>query len=296
MAAIALGVLAAGCSRGDKALREIESAFEAGDYREAVALCRHAIRQNTAGARVYYYYGAALVEMDRDFEAFRQFDEAVARDGDLAAEASAWLAERAGDDFRAWRRRRAAERMRKAAELDPARDLRGFQYLVGDLYFQEERWEDAARLYRGALVAVPDTSEARAAMFNLAVALERSGATSAAREAYESLLEAWPRGRHRVEARWRLANLCFDEGQRQYDLGNYELAVEQLVGMETRTDNQGLLQRSRFLLGEAYEAVGDLDNAFRQYQAVIDSDRGASGRIVQRAHAKVDALREAGLN
>jgi outer membrane protein assembly factor BamD (BamD/ComL family) len=292
----ALVALSCGCSGDSKAVREVEAAFDSGDYRETVALCRHAIRRNEAEARVYYYYGAALIEMDRDFEAFRQFDEAAARDPALGIEASAWLSDKAADDFRAWRRRRAAERMRKAAELDPARALGGYQYLVADLYFQEEQWEDAVRLYRGALAAAPDTSEARTAMFNLAVALERAGSTAAAREAYETLLETWPRGRHRVEARWRLANLCFEEGQRQYDQGNFEAAIEQLVGMEERTDNQGLLQRSRFLLGEAYEAVGDLENAYRQYQAVIDSDRGASGRVVQRARAKVDALREAGLN
>jgi len=285
-----------GCSQENKTLREVEAAFSAGDNAETVALCRHAIRRNAATPRVYYYYGAALVELGRDFEAFRQFDEAVGQDRVLGPEASSFLAGKGEDDFRAWRRRRAAERLRKAAELDPGRELGGYEYLVADLYFQEENWEGAIRCYRGALVAVPDTSEARVAMFNLARALESMGTPATAREAYEQLLEAHPRGRHRHEARWRLANLCYDEGERQYALGNYEMTIEQLEGMDARTDNQGLLQRSRFLLGEAYEAMGDFEKAYAQFRSVIEGDRGASGRIVQRAQSKVDAFREAGLN
>jgi len=275
---------------------EVESAFADGDYREAVALCRHAIRRNAAPPRVYYYYAASLVGLNRDFEAFRQFDEAVMKDAALGTEASAFLFERGQADFREGRRRRAAERLRKAAELDPGRALGGFQYLVAGLYFEEEEWEGAVRSYRAALEVLPDTSEVRVAMFNLARALEASGAPASAREAYELLLETHPRGKHRIEARWRLANLYFDEGEKHYAMGNYEMAIKQLEGMDERTDNHGLLQRSRFLLGESYEAMGDFENAYLQYRAVIDEDRGASGRIVQRARSKVDAFREAGVN
>jgi tetratricopeptide (TPR) repeat protein len=62
-----------------------------------------------------------------------------------------------------------------------------------------------------------------------------------------------------------------------------------------RTLNPGLQQQSRFLLGETYEAMGELDKAYEQYQKVIQRDRGASGRIVERAREKIAALREAGL-
>ena len=274
----------------------MEAAFAAGDHRETVALCRHAIRRNAATPGVYYYYGASLVELNRDFEAFRQFDEALRRDRAQGPKASAFLFERGQTDFREGRRRRAAERLRKAVELEPGRPMGGFLYLIAGLYYDEENWPSAVRYYRGALEAVPDTSEARPAMFNLARALEATGSPASAREVYEALLESHPRGKHRIETRWQLANLCFDEGEKQYALGNYALAIEQLEGMERRTDNQGLLQRSRFLLGETYEAMGDFEKAYEQYRAVIDGDRGASGRIVQRARSKVDAFREAGLN
>ena len=49
------------------------------------------------------------------------------------------------------------------------------------------------------------------------------------------------------------------------------------------------------LLGETYEAQGEFDAAYRAYRTVLQEDSGASGRIVERARQKVDALREAGL-
>ena len=90
-------------------------------------------------------------------------------------------------------------------------------------------------------------------------------------------------------------NILYDRGEKMFLTGNYEETISLMAEVMARTRNPGLRQKSRFLLGETYEAMGDLDEAYQQYQKVIQTDRGASGRIVERARAKIAALREAGL-
>ena len=41
--------------------------------------------------------------------------------------------------------------------------------------------------------------------------------------------------------------------------------------------------------------MGDYAKAYEQYKTIIMEDRGASGRIVERARAKIEAFRDAGL-
>ena len=85
------------------------------------------------------------------------------------------------------------------------------------------------------------------------------------------------------------------EGEKQFVLGNYEETIEVINKLLVRTRNPGLSQKSRFLLGESYERLGEMEKAYEQYRRIIDTDRGASGRIVDRAKQKIAALREAGL-
>ena len=288
--------LSAGCSAERKAVREIEATFTRGEYRETVALCRHAIRRNLDFAKVYYYYGASLVSMNRDYEGFRQFDLSVARDPSLAKEVAEFLLREAREDFRNSRRHRAAGRFRKAVETDPNKQLGEFEFLVADLYFEEKQFVPAAAFYHSAITANPDTSASRAAYVNLAAAQMHNGSDSAARQTLVELLARFPRGPHRVEARWRLASLAFDEAEKQFVLGNYESVVELLEEMMENTTNHGLMQKARFLLGETYEAMGEFKDAYAAYRGIIQDDRGASGSIVERAREKVRSFREAGLN
>jgi TolA-binding protein len=121
------------------------------------------------------------------------------------------------------------------------------------------------------------------------------GTPARARESLEKLLDRYPQGRFATQARWRLVNLLYEEGEKQFVMGNYQEAVAVINELLKRTDNPGMSQKSRFLMGESYERMGDFEQAYRQYKRIIDTDRGASGRIVERARQKIAALREAGL-
>lgn len=276
-------------------LAEIDVAYREGNYREAVALCRHAVRRNVATGKVYYYYGASLIALDRDFEGFKELERAARESPELGTDAANLLLEAGERDLARGSNSRAARRLREAQNIDPTIDLGRHRYLVADALFRDKDFELAAALYREAIDLYKDDPESEKAYFNMAIAYAEMRAYANAREVLEELLTLYPQTRHRSEARWKLATLTYEGADKQFVLGNYEETLEMLNEVITLTSNRGLRQKTRFLLGETYEAMGQFEDAYEQYRAVIDGDRGASGRIVERAREKIAAFREAGL-
>ena len=287
--------VASGCSQERKTLAEIDAAYRAEDYREAVALCRHAVRRNVASGKVYYYYGASLLALNRDFEGFRELEKATELEPELRTDAGLLVFGAGEKDLTKGYQSRATRRLREAIVLDPAIDLGRHRFMVADEYFRDKNFEDAASMYREAIELFADDPNVERSYLNMALSQAEFGAYSESRETLENLLTLYPHTRHRSEARWKLATMTFDDAEKQYVLGNYEEAVELLSAVMGMTTNRGLSQKTRFLLGETYEAMGQFDEAYEQYRAVIDEDRGASGRIVERAREKIAAFREAGL-
>lgn len=284
-----------GCSKEKKALADIQQAYDRKEYREAVALCKHAIRQKIDSAEVYYYYGISLVSLNRDYEGFRQLDQAVKRDPGTAVKTSNFLYREAVRSSKENSQASAERRMQKAKEVNPALDLGVYKFMVADSYYSRKEYSKSAQMYGEALEAYPDSSAAEQAYFKMADSYAELGIHSRARESFEKLLELYPRGQYKTEARWRLVNLLYDEGEKNYLLGNYEETVGLINKLIDMTANPGLIQKSRFLLGETYEALGEFDMAYKQYREVIKGDRGASGSIVEKAREKIEAFKEAGL-
>ncbi len=291
-----MGALLVSCAGDDKTMDEIQAAFERRDYRETVALCRHAVRNGVDHERLGLYHGYALVGMNRDYEGYQELDKVVADRPEFVPEVSRMLYSMALPAFKDGQRKKAARRMQKAAEVDPAFSLGAYQYLIADEYFELNNYEQAAVSYQTALRERPDTSAAEPALINLAECYRSLGEASLAAETLNRYLEAYPRGEHATATKWALVNLAFERGEKAFVMGNYEHAVDVLNDVLRKTSNRGLRQKTRFLLGESYEALGSFDQAYVEYKKIIDDDRGASGRIVERAREKIRAFREAGLN
>jgi len=272
------------------------AAYQNGDHREAIALCRLATRDGIDAGFVYYYWGASLLELNRDFEAFARFDDAAERDPEQRRLGARLLADKGIEDAENRQRARAAKRLRKAQELDPAIDLGATVFLVADECFAEKDFARAALLYTKAVEAFPDTSVCEEAYFNLSFSRVALGDTVRAMEVLQTLLEHFPRGQFKGDATFRLESMLFDKAQKDYRAGNYEDAILTAEDLVLRTKNTGLTLKSQYLLGEIHEAQGDYDAAYRAYREVIRGDLGASGRIVQSAREKMDAIREAGLH
>jgi tetratricopeptide (TPR) repeat protein len=284
-----------GCSEEKRAVSEIRDSFEAGEYRETVAFCRHAVRRGIDAPEVYLYHGKSLVLLGRDFEAFGRLEAAVARDPMLAAPVGRFLLGEGERAFVSGRREQAAARFRRAVEIDPSLDPGVYIYLVGDHYYEEPDYGKAAAAYAKAVANYPDTTAAEPAYVNMAACYRNLGMQARAQAALETLLDLYPHSPAAAQARWDLVNILYERGEKKYLSGHYEETIGIVAEIMTRTRNPGLRQKSRFLLGETYEAMGELDRAYEYYQQVIQKDRGASGRIVERAREKIAALREAGL-
>jgi tetratricopeptide (TPR) repeat protein len=289
LAAIAL---AAGCGGGGTA-REMRRAFEKGDYAEVVTLGRHAQRTGEDAARVHYYYGLALVALDRDHEGFPEIDRAVGAEPGLKADAAAFLREAGARGGLA--RTDASRRWAKAWELDPEVDVGRERFAIADHFFRERRFESAAALYEEAVHAYPDTSACETAYARLAECWTELGEPEKAKRAMETLVERYPRGRYAGGVASNLDDLSLVDARRHFEAGEYEETIEVARELVARTDNRLLQQKGRYLLGETYEAMGDRVAAYNEYREIIRADRGDSGRLVEQARERIEALQEAGL-
>jgi tetratricopeptide (TPR) repeat protein len=292
--AIALGVgLCWGClacsERG--AVREMRRAFEKGDYSEVVVVGRHSLRTDSTNARVLLYYGMALAAQDRLHEGFEAIDRAVKRDEATAKPAAEFLWESGNaGKFDVT----AARKLAKAAELDTSLDLGKRRFAVADLYFSERRYDDAIRMYEDAVRLYADTTACENALARLAESYAVTDRQGDARRTMETLVKKYPRGEHAREAWVRLDDITYGEAQKALERGDLQHAAEladQLVG---RTQNRSLQQKGRFVLGEAYERMGETGRAYAAYREIIESDRGDSGGVVERARERIEALQGAG--
>ncbi len=284
-----------GCSEKRKSLSEIRESFAQKDYEETELLCQHALRKNIHDPEVYYYYGLALLEQGRDYEAFRRLEEAGTADPMIRGKIAGRLLVKGREAFARGGARRAADRLKLAVNMQPDLELGSLKYLVADAYFDERVFDKAAPLYVAAIDERPDTAAAESAYFNLSVCYVALGDSTGALQALDELLDRFPKGRLAGRARWELVNLMYEHASAEFARGNYEAVVEEINTLLERTTNVSLLQRARFILGEAYERLEDYPNAYEQYKTIIEQDSGASGRIIERARQKINALRDSGL-
>jgi len=284
-----------GCARKESGLSAIRHEYTKGKYDEAIALCERAVRNNTAAGEVYYYYGLSLLAMERDLEAFNRFEEAVSADSTLAADISGQLVAKAMESIARGMTYRAAQRVREAVGLNTGLRIGSLGYLVADSYYEDKQWGKAARYYAGALTEYPDTNVAEGGYFNLATCQRAMGDSAAAIETLEKQLSKFPRGPLASQAEWSLFDLLYNRARSEFERGNYDVAAGFVSRVPDRSGNTALVQQARFLLGECYERTGDFAGAFEQFETIVEDDRGGSGRIVERARAKMNAFRDAGL-
>jgi tetratricopeptide (TPR) repeat protein len=287
-----LVLLALGCGGGGTA-GEVRRAYEKGDYAEAVALGRHAVRGGDASSEVHYYYGLALVARGRDSEGFAEVDTAVTADQALAKDAAAALRELSGREGVS--SSDSARRLRKAWELDPSVDLGKDRFAVAATYYDDHNCERAAALYTEAVEKFSAAAECETAYARLSECWRVLGDEEKSRAAMETLVKRFPRSSQGRGAAANLNDILYQDAQKHFDAGEYDQAIAMASELVSKADNRSLQQKGRFLLGQAYEARGDRAAAYEAYREVIRNDRGDSGQIVERARSRIEALQEAGL-
>jgi tetratricopeptide (TPR) repeat protein len=296
-------VLLDSCSKKEKTLGEIRRLFDAGEYSETIAHCRHAIRQDIRDADIYYYYGRALLGLGRDYEAATQFDTSAELNSSLSDQIAKDIFIAAETDFSRGKNQQAGRRFKAAIRYDPSIDLGAYQFITGDVFYEAKEFETAIEMYESAVNEFSDSSIVERTLYRLAMAYRSAGVKDSSRVSLERLLEYFPRGEYAMEANWRLASLLFEKGEQELAKGNFDEVIEitgELLELTEKTNlvQEGLFtlaQKCHFIRGEAYEGLGEFKSAYEEYQAVIEQDKYASGRIVKRAQEKIAVLREAGL-
>lgn len=291
---IAAGVamlLLIGCG-GSGGGGDVERAFRKGDYKDAVAFGRHATRTGQDTPKMHVYYGMSLVGLGRDHEGFGEIDDGLKGDTSLRGDVADFLWKLA---IAAPNTEQSARRMWKASQLSPKIDLGRWRFAVADAAFDDHDFASAAKLYDEATHAYPDTAACEQAYARLADCYRELDQPDSARVAMETLVKKFPHGLLADRAVARLDDIAFNEAQAAYDSTDYDQTIDLSKKLVDQTENRSLQQKARFLLGQAYEAKGDVADAYATYNEIIRSDRGDSGRIVERARSRIEALQEAGL-
>ena len=286
---------ALGCAekRGD--VSAIRRAYAAGKYEETVLLCERALRGGVEEGEVFFLSGMSLLALGRDSEARDRFERALRADSALSGEITGHLIERAEVSRARGATGRAARLARTAAEFDGEAPVGPLKYLVAGSYFEEKDWEKALRWYAEAIAEYPDSGEVESAYFNLSACFSAVGDTSSAIEALEKQLLEHPRGTLASRAGWTLSNLLYGKARSDFDHGDYEAAVRGARRVVDTAVNTVMIQKARFLLGESYERMGDLDRAYEQYREIADEGDNVPEGIAERARAKIRAFEDAGL-
>ena len=284
-----------GCSKKERVRAAVRSEYAQGNHEEVVALCERALRGDLVDAEISYYYGLSLLSLDRDVEALDHLHTAVSMNRTFSTQISAGLVAKAREATALGRMSQAARRVRAALEFQPGVNVGPLEYLVADSFFQDRRWEEAARHYDKALTDFPENSAAEKGFFNLAACYAAIGDSAAAIEVLGEQLAGFPQGPLAAEAEWTLVNLVYGRARSEFQRGNYDAAVDLASSIVGRSPNAVAVQRARFLLGEAYERLGAYASAYEQYESIVGEERGATGRLVERARDRMRAIREAGL-
>lgn len=200
-------------------LNEGEQAYREKQYKVAVerlSLLIDDLKNSPEAARACYIRGMAYAQSGQRARAYADLDRAAreARDADLA-----WRAEAA----------------------------------LGVLYFEDERWADAARILARATDKMPTAPPLDALLYRLGLCHERTGRWAEAQLAYRRLVDALPDGPYGEPARRRL-DLKADHFAIQCDVLSQPQVAQRRVA-ELKSKGLSAYARPEVRKGKTYHVV-----------------------------------------
>ncbi len=135
-----------------------------------------------------------------------------------------------------------------------------YDWVAGYL-FSNERWQDAAAVYRAMLNTLKDYPKPEIIQLHIGECLERAGNGPGATAEFQKVIELAPRTGAAVEATYRMAAIAETAGDEGKAFDLYESAANSNMG-ETSA-------RARMRLGELFEAKEDFAAALRSYMIIV---------------------------
>ncbi len=135
-----------------------------------------------------------------------------------------------------------------------------YDWVAGYL-FSNERWQDAAAVYRAMLTSLKNYPKPEIVQLHIGECLERAGDGPGASAEFQKVVEIAPKTGAAVEATYRMAAIAEKAGDEAKAFDLYESAANANVG-ETSA-------RARMRLGELYEGKEDFASALRSYMIIV---------------------------
>jgi tetratricopeptide (TPR) repeat protein len=292
LSVLLLAALAACASRTNEAnaVRRGDEAFAQGDFDEALAEYRLAVRQGAEGPDVASRVAHTYAVMGRVDDAGGYYEEATARDPELADQAVSDLMRLARDAQARQDRFAMATAVETALKLRPGIGVGDMSLPLARHYFQNGEYGRALPFYQKALAeaadSVPDV------VFEVAQAHEQIGDCEHALfffEQYRSMVRPWQRD----EVDWHIGTCSFNIAR---ELQRGEPDPEELDRALTLIDRtvevgepRNIQAQAWFEKGEILSELGRCTEAQEAYSQVRYADQ--AGAWVDRAQSRFDEIR-----
>lgn len=297
---VALTVGGAGCgSEAPDRRQELMDLVASENWAEIQARVKLYRTDGETTAPLDFAEGLALLHENADKMAISLLERGVAADSSLAVPAAEQFAELARQDLAEGWEKRAQRRMAQAYVFDSSVELGALADPVADYFYRYvEEYELAYPIYYQLYKSREGRGDkVREWVYRYGACLERLGSADAARAVYEEFQETWPDDLKFMRlVNWRYMRLMLDLAEEAEQLGQYDRALHLLEESMVGDWHLDVQQQARYRSGVIEQERGQLDEARRWYELVLEDGSRFGGDLVDQAQDRLDELRQMGVH
>jgi tetratricopeptide (TPR) repeat protein len=286
LAGLALVAACTAAGSEEEAIRRGDAAFAQGEFTDALAEYRLALRQGNDRAGTWLRTAHAFARVNRIEEAREHYEAAIARDSTLADQAVADLLRVS---------RRAVERrdgMVASAAADAAARIRPGVSLSGvavDLARHYVRSAQPAQALPYFQKALAENDEDPGILLELALAHEQLGDCERALAFFEQVRPRIQANR-RSEVDWQIGNCSYQLARESAERGFSDEALRLYRAMTDLGEPRNLLGQAWFDSAEILARRGECTAAAAAFERVVREESG-NGALAARARDRIDQIR-----
>jgi tetratricopeptide (TPR) repeat protein len=284
-----LAMLAAACTASgseEEAIRRGDAAFAQGEFNDALAEYRLALRQGSDRAETWLRTAHAFARVNRIEEAREHYEAAIARDSALADQAASDLLRVA---------RRAVERrdgMVASAAADAAARIRPGVSLSGvavDLARHYVRTAQPAQALPYFQKALAENDDDPGILLELALAHEQLGDCERALAFFDQVRPRIQANR-RSEVDWQIGNCSYQLAREAAARGFSDEALRLYRAVTDLGEPRNLLGQAWFDSAEILARRGECTAAAAAFERALQEESG-NGALAARARDRIDQIR-----
>ena len=263
-----------------------DQAWAHGDYEEALAEYRLAVRRGASSGDAHLRVAHAYARLGRVDEARQAYRRAIEVRPDLADQAVSDLVRLARTAQQQEDRFAVASALEAAAELNPDVNFARLAFPLASHYAANGEHARALVFFQRALSgdSVPEV------LYETALAYEEVGACESALTFYWRFVEAVPARRQR-DAGWHIGKCSYDLAQELRDAGDHEEALTLVEETVARGEPRTHLARAYYEMGELLVSFARCGEAVDAFRGAAREDPSTSRALARRAERWIDRLR-----